>query len=148
MIRVVRTAQLPHDITRLREEADRDSVRNMGLLVDEWASRAERFDGPGEALFAAFDGDTLIGTGGVTRETAVPAMRMRRLYVPKSHRGLGAGRLLAEAMIARGFESTDLLTCNARATPQAAPFWEAMEFVRVGVPSWTHERARADYCTI
>src|ERR1700685_2460996 len=140
MIRVVRIAELPHDTRRLRDEADRDGVRNMALLVERWRNGAERFDGPGEALFGAFDGNALVGVGGVTRETAVPAMRMRRLYMLKAHRKLGAGRLLAEAMIAKGFEGVERLTCNTRATAQAAPFWEAMGFSRVDAPTWTHER--------
>jgi GNAT superfamily N-acetyltransferase len=138
MIRVARITQLPPDIRRLREEADRDGVRNMGLLIDEWESGAERFDAAGEALFGAFDGDTLIGVGGVTIERDADAMRMRRLYVLRNWRKRGAGRALAQMMIAKGLESADFLTCNARATPAAAKFWEAMGFTPVVAPGWTH----------
>lgn len=140
MIRIARITELPPGIRTLREEADRNGIRNMGLLIDEWASGAERFDGVGEALFAAYDGDTLVGMGGVTRETDIPAMRMRRLYILKAYRKRGAGRALAQALIAKGFESADLLTCNARATPEAAIFWEATGFERVERAGWTHER--------
>jgi GNAT superfamily N-acetyltransferase len=138
MIRVARITQLPPDIRRLREEADRDGVRNMGLLINEWESGAERFDAPGEALFGAFDGDTLIGIGGVTIEQGADAMRMRRLYVLGNWRKRGAGRTLAQMMIAKGLESADFLTCNARATPTAAKFWEATGFTPVVAPGWTH----------
>jgi GNAT superfamily N-acetyltransferase len=140
MIRVERSVLLPPGIQGLRNAADAEGVRNMALLVDGWPT--QRFDGPGEALFAAYDGETLTGVGGVTRETDAPAMRMRRLYVLPIARRQGAGRLLADAMIAKGFESADLLTCNARATPLAAPFWEKMGFMRVDAPGWTHELTR------
>ena len=138
MICVVRIDQLPPDIRRLRDEADRDGVRNMGLLIDEWESGAEHFDAPGEALFGAFDGNALIGVGGVTIESDADAMRMRRLYVLHDWRKRGAGRALAQVMIANGLESADFLTCNARATPAAAKFWEAMGFAPVDAPGWTH----------
>jgi GNAT superfamily N-acetyltransferase len=138
MIRVTRITQLQAGIQRLRDEADRDGVRNMGLLVDQWESGAERFDAPGEALFGAFDGDALIGVGGVTIEHGADAMRMRRLYVLHDWRKRGAGRALAQLMMATGLESADFLTCNARATPAAAKFWEAMGFAPVTAPGWTH----------
>lgn len=142
MIRVGRLLQLPPGIRTLRDEADNDGVRNMGLLIDEWDSGAERFEAPGEALFAALDGDTLIGIGGVTVESGADAMRMRRLYVLGDWRKRGAGRALAQMMIAKGLESADFLTCNARATTTAAKFWEAMGFTPVEAPGWTHIFAR------
>jgi GNAT superfamily N-acetyltransferase len=142
MIRVEQIDRLPLDVRVLRDEADCEGVNNMGLLVDQWASGEQRFSKLGEALFAAFDGDRLVGVGGVTREGALPAMRMRRLYVLGMARRRRVGRGLAGAMIARGFESADLLTCNARATPQAAPFWETMGFEPVATRNHTHERRR------
>lgn len=141
MIRVERMARLPLDVQTLREEADRDGIRNMGLLIAEWASGFECFDQPGEALFAAFEGDRLIGIGGVTVERDAPAVRMRRIYVLRGWRKQGAGRALAAVMMAQGFENADLLTSNAR-PPGAAEFWDAMGFARVTAPGWTHELRR------
>ena len=142
MIRVERIDRLPLDIRNLREEADREGVNNMRLLVEQWTSGALRFSKPGEALFAAYEGDALVGVGGVTCETDLDAMRMRRLYVRRDWRKRGAGRSLAQAMIAKGFESADLLTCNARATAAAAPFWETLGFVPVAAAGHTHELRR------
>lgn len=141
MIRVEPVTELPRDIETLRAEADADGIRNVGLLVADWSSGAERFDKPGEALFAAFDGDTLIGIGGVTieQDARVTAMRMRRLYVLRAWRGRGVGRALAGAMMKRGFAGAALLTCNAR-PPGAAEFWDVMGFVRVAAEGRTHER--------
>jgi GNAT superfamily N-acetyltransferase len=145
MIRVVRVTDLPQDIESLRAEADRDGVRNMGLLISEWQSGEERFAEAGEALFAAFDDEKLVGIGGVTIEAGkrVTAMRMRRLYVLQTSRKRGVGRMLAEAMMKHGFASADLLTCNAQ-PPGAAEFWDAMGFARVTAADWTHELTRAD----
>ncbi len=115
----------------------------MALLIDEWESGDERFDGPGDALFGAFDGDALVGIGGVTIEHDADAMRMRRFYVLRDWRKRGVGRALAQLMMARGLEHADFLTCNARATPAAEKFWEAMGFAPVNAPGWTHTFTRA-----
>ena len=141
MIEIRRLTALPPDIEVLRVEAAADGIRNMGILVADWMSGAERYDKPGEALFGAFDGAWLVGIGCVKIEPAVPAMRMRRLYVLRKARRHGVGRMLAEAMIARGFEGADRLTCNA-VPPGAGEFWDAMGFTRVTADGWTHEMRR------
>ncbi len=141
MIEIRRLTALPPDIEILRSEAAADGIRNMGILVADWRSGEDRYDKLGEALFGAFDAVRLVGVGCVKIETAVPAMRMRRLYVLRAARRHGMGRMLAEAMIARGFEASDRLTCNA-VPPGAGEFWDAMEFTRVTAEGWTHEMRR------
>jgi len=141
MIDIRRLSALPPDIEVLRSEAAADGIRNMGILVADWLSGKDRYDMPGEALFGAFEGGGLIGVGCVKIEPGITAMRMRRLYVLRDARRHGIGRLLAQVMIARGFESADLLTCNA-VPPGAAEFWDAMGFARVTADGWTHERRR------
>ncbi len=136
MIDIRHLSDLPPDIEILRAEAAADGIRNMGILVADWRSGAERYDSKGEALFGAFDEGRLVGVGCVKSEP--PAMRMRRLYVLRAARRHGVGSLLARAMIARGFESADRLTCNA-VPPGAGEFWEAVGFVRVTADGWTHE---------
>ncbi|MBI3676714.1 MAG: GNAT family N-acetyltransferase [Proteobacteria bacterium] len=140
MMSVSRIVDLPSDIKILRDEADGDGIRNMGLLVDEWTSGAECFSKPGEALFGAFDGGGLVGIGGVTLEpdTRVRAMRMRRLYVLRGWRNRGVGRALAARMMQHGFSAANLLTCNTRPLG-AAEFWDAMGFSRVAADGRTHE---------
>ncbi len=123
--------ELPEGFVALRAQAEAEGVRNMALLAAQWAGEDNPFRDPG-ALFAAFVEGDLAGLGGVTRQSGLnrPAMRMRRLYVAPAARRLGVGRTLAAAMIQQGLQSADQLISNARATPAAAPFWEAMGFVR------------------
>jgi GNAT superfamily N-acetyltransferase len=141
MIEIRRLTDLPPDIEILRTEAAADGIRNMGVLVADWQSGKERYDKPGEALFGAFDGERLVGIGCVKQEADLPAMRMRRLYVLRAARGHGTGRALAQAIMDRGFESADRLTCNA-VPPGAGEFWDAMGFERVTADGWTHEKWR------
>lgn len=135
-------ADLPAGIGALAEEAVAEDVGNVARLISDWRSGAERFDKPGEVLVAAFDGVTLVGIGGATIEPHAPdgkrALRMRRYYVHSAWRRRGVGRALATEVMKHALETCDLLTVNA-GVPGAAPFWEALGFVRVTDPTRTHE---------
>ena len=140
-MQIVRVSDpLPPELGRIADAADAEGVRNLGLLLAEWASGAQRFAGEGEALFAAYVGGELAGVGGVSREahTSVKAMRLRRFYVAASFRRLGVGRALAGAAMQQGLQAAPMLTLNARASAAAAPFWEALGFERDERNGWTH----------
>ena len=140
MIEIVRVIDdMPVDFHRLRAEAAAEGVRNMDLLARQWADGANRFDGQGEALFAAFVDGELAGVGGVSAETGLAAMRMRRLYVRPSFRRRGVASALAAAMIQQGLQGARLLTVNAAASLAAPPFWEALGFRRSGRAGVTHQ---------
>jgi GNAT superfamily N-acetyltransferase len=138
IVRVIEA--LPEGFDALLADALAEGVNNMALLAAQWADGDERFDGPDEGLFAGLVGGEMAGVGGVTRETGAgePAMRMRRLYVRPAFRRSGLGRTLAGAMMQQGFAAAPLLTANARATPAAPPFWEAMGFAPADRPGFTH----------
>ncbi len=130
---------LPSGVNALAETAADENVRNVARLSDDWSSSAERFDQNGAALFGAFANTHLIAIGGVTPEPALPeAFRVRRFYVHPTHRRQGAARTLASTVIAHAFKHADTITCNARASAAAAPFWEAMGFEAVEAEAWTH----------
>lgn len=132
---------LPEGFRDLLDVSLNEGVQNMALLAERWMEKSERFDGNGEALFAALYGDEVIGLAGVSQEHTLqmPAMRMRRLYVVPMARRQGVARKLAAHCITHGFDYTDLLSCNARATDASGPFWEAMGFqATTAYPNITH----------
>ena len=87
-----------------------------------------RFDGNGEALFAAHVAGVLAGIGGLTIEPGMPgALRMRRFYVRARFRRAGIGRTLATALLERARITGLLVSVNA--APASAPFWESLGFV-------------------
>ena len=67
-IRVLRITALPEGFEELAADAVADGQKMLEILREDWASGATRFDGPGEALFAALAGEALLGLGGVTRD--------------------------------------------------------------------------------
>lgn len=130
--------ELPIGIETLAPLAEAEGVNNLRLLLDGWRA-GEWFDGDGEALFAAFAAGELVGIGGVTPCSHLNgAERVRRFYVAPDFRRTGVGRTLATAAMQHGLRYTRTLTCNARASTAAAPFWEAMGFEPVQATGYTH----------
>jgi GNAT superfamily N-acetyltransferase len=132
--------RLPPGLESLAAAAAAEGVRNVRLLIENWESGAQRFDHAGAALFAAVDGETAAAIGGVRRETDTDesAMRMHRFYVHPSYRRLGLGSRLAREVMAHALRHASVLTCNARASEAAAPFWEALGFAEADGISYTH----------
>lgn len=138
-IRVVRLAALPSGFEELAADATADGHRMLDVLREDWSSGAQRFDGAGEGLFAAFAGAALLGLGGLTRDPyakAEPAGRVRRFYVRRSSRRHGVGRLLLRAIIAQAHGWPVL---RVRAPEAAFAFYESCGFTRAeDAPSATH----------
>ena len=130
----------PGMLSDLVDEAERAGLRFPGRLVAEWASGANRFGRPGEALFVARAGSRVIGICGLNVDpftTAPRVGRVRHLYVLEAHRRNGVGRGLVEAVIraARGvFDRLRLRTNN----PAAARLYESIGFSRCAEADCTH----------
>ena len=113
----------------------------MARLRDEWLAGSNRFDRPGEALYAAYSGAVMAGIGGrnidpYTGDAAVA--RVRHVYVLPAFRRLGVGKALTQRIVAeaRGrFASIVLRTRN----PEAAALYAALGFAPVaGEETTTH----------
>jgi GNAT superfamily N-acetyltransferase len=140
MLQLVRIFdELPDGFGDLVAEASGEGVHNMALLAEGWR-KGERFQGDGDALFAAFLAGGLAGIAGMTAEPAAPepARRLRRLYVRPALRRRGVATALASALTHEGLDNVDLLTVNARATEAACRFWEAQGFQPDTTGPWTH----------
>lgn len=137
-IRLERVDQaLPAGFEGLLAESHSEGHRFLDRLARDWASRAMRFDRPGESLWAAFVEGELAGIGGVTQDPAIPdALRLRRFYVLAGHRGRGIGRALARRLIAAA--DAPLLTVNASAA--SVGFWERLGFASDARDGHSHIR--------
>ncbi|HEY1376762.1 MAG TPA: GNAT family N-acetyltransferase [Gemmataceae bacterium] len=133
---------LPADaLAPLVAEGERDGWRFVRRLADEWAAGINRFDRPGEALFVARAGSSLVGVCGLNADPNAgddTIGRVRRLYVLREYRGSGAGRRLVEAVIASAighFRTLRVRTTN----PEAGRLYERLGFRPVaGVTDCTH----------
>jgi GNAT superfamily N-acetyltransferase len=134
---------LPDRLDGLAEQASAEDIRIVARVVSRWRDGSERFDGPGERLYVAVDHEkgVTIGIGGLAQCPDVPgALRMRRFYVAPLYRRHGVARGLAQRLIEDVEGATTTLTCNARASAAAPPFWESMGFEPVDAPGITHLR--------
>ncbi len=135
------SSSLAEDLAALAAEATTFGIGNSAALVDGWIDGTQRYDRQGEALLVAWDGDVAIGVGGLAQCPDVEgALRVRRFYVAAGARRRGVAGRLATQLIDFGFRHTDTLTCNARASIAAGPFWEAMGFLPVEIDGITHIR--------
>jgi GNAT superfamily N-acetyltransferase len=114
-------------------ESERAGLQFVRRLVEEWVNGANRFDHPGEALFAVWVDGQLVGVCGLNVNPYAAQERIgrvRHLYVLSAFRRLGVGRHLVTQVIetARGrFDILRLRTMN----PAAAQFYEASAFVHL-----------------
>ena len=136
-----RVADLPAGLDALMAEAEKAGHGFVRRLVEDWAAGRNRFDQPGEALFATRAGGQLVGVCGLNVDPYTPAPRVgrvRHLYVATAHRRHGVGQQLVERIVeaARGpFDTLRLRTGNAA----AARLYEKLGFHRCpGVPDCSH----------
>ena len=140
-LRVERVHEPPRDaLAALLDDSERQGLRLVRRLADEWASGANRFDRPGEALFMAWIGGNGVGVGGLTidpYQTAPGVGRVRHVYVLAAHRRAGVGERLMHGILdaARGrFEIVRLRTSN----PAAARLYERLGFQPVDEADCSH----------
>jgi GNAT superfamily N-acetyltransferase len=112
-------------------------------IVDDWAAGANRFEGPGEALFVARYGYEGVGVCGVNVDPFAgdPRLaRLRHLYVHPALRRRGVARGLVERCLAHAagrFERIRLRTGD----PDASRFYVALGFRLCDEPDATHTLA-------
>jgi GNAT superfamily N-acetyltransferase len=140
-VHIQRLNTLPADsLAPLIAESEQAGWCFLRRLLEEWTSGANRFDKPGEALFAVYLGGRLVGVCGLNVDPYAGddrVGRVRRLYVLAECRGLGIGRQLVEAVTsaARGrFVALRLRTESV----EAAALYERLGFRRVELPECTH----------
>src|SRR5712692_10082911 len=121
-------------------ESETSGLRFVRRLVEEWTSGANRFEGPGEALFVARTAREVVGVCGLNVDPYAAGQdvgRVRHLYVLSAYRRLGVGRrLVTEVMEAARSRFVGL---HLRAeNPAAARLYERLGFRRVGAGDDTH----------
>ena len=132
---------MPSAVHELRTSSQREGLANVAILVRDWNDATLRFDCAGETLLVARVEDVTIAVGGLRQCRDVPeALRISRFYVAPAWRRRGVATTLASEILRRSEEFTELVSCNAQASPGAAPFWETLGFVPVNIEGVTHLR--------
>ena len=125
--------RMPEDFGRVVSASEAEGFSLVSRLANDWASGANRFDAPGEALFVAHAGWRTVGCCGLNVDpyTAGDRIgRVRHLYVLPDHRRRGVGTALVDHVIRLAAGSFDELRLRTRHSAAAA-FYEAVGFDRV-----------------
>jgi ribosomal protein S18 acetylase RimI-like enzyme len=121
-------------------ESNQQGWKFVTRLSEEFASGANKFSAPGEALFVATVGEAVVGVCGLNIDPYAAQNstgRVRHLYVLSRYRSRSVGQRLVQAVMsaARGrFSQLRVRTGN----PQAARLYERLGFHRTVVPECTH----------
>ena len=139
---ISRVTDLSRDlIAELLIESEASGYRFLRRVNDEWASGANRFTQPGEALLGAEIGGRLVGICGLNVDpylTDPRVGRVRNVYVLAAYRGRGIGRRLVEQAISMARGHFDRLRLRGEEAGPAR-LYESLGFRRCsGVPNCTH----------
>ena len=99
------------------------------------AFEARLVERPGHTVFGAFDGDTLVGIAGLTRETLLQTRHKGRIwgmYVAATARGHGVARTLLDAALAHARTTPGMAKVTlsvASANVAAIALYESLGFV-------------------
>ena len=131
------------EIQRLVDAAEAEGHVFVARTVDEWATGANRFDGPNEAFFLASVDGEIVGMCGVNVDPYVddPTVgRLRHLYVHPSNRSARIGEQLTDVCLSHAWGRFD--TVRLRTPGEAADrFYERIGFRRISSDTATHERS-------
>ncbi|HEX4953009.1 MAG TPA: GNAT family N-acetyltransferase [Thermoanaerobaculia bacterium] len=120
----------PSDLAALLAASEAEGFRFVRRVAEEWASGANRFAGPGEALFVAIEQGRWVGICGLMRDpyAGLPNVgRLRNLYVLPAVRGRGIGADLTRAVITAAAGSFARLRLRTSG-PQASRLYERLGF--------------------
>lgn len=131
-LRIERIVQLPAGFADLAADAHGSGERMLEVLREDWEAGTIRFDGWGEALFAAHGPNGLVGIGGLTRDPFAGedvVGRVRRFYIRRAARRAGAGRALLGAIVGQA-SAVGYPRLRVRSPASAFAFYEACGFLR------------------
>jgi GNAT superfamily N-acetyltransferase len=118
------------EIIDLVKESLTEGHRHISRLLEDYKSGRNRFSEDGEALFAAFLKDRIIGICGLNKDPILNDKsigRVRRLYVLKEYRQHGVGRRLMDTVIQVAMRHYNVIVLNTD-NPVADKFYRSLGF--------------------
>ncbi|GAB3263038.1 GNAT family N-acetyltransferase [Chitinimonas naiadis] len=140
-LRVERVMDLPAGIEDLCVLGEAEGFRFLARLRADWCCGDNRFDQEGEAFFAVWIDDRLVGIGGLNRDCDDDTLgRVRRVYVHPDARSHGVGHALLAVIEQHAMQHFKRLVLYTNAVP-AMHFYESHGYRRIiGHPQRSHEK--------
>ena len=123
---------LSFDFLPLLEDSIEDGHRHIQRLINDYTTGENKFNKPGESLFVALLDNAIIGVCGLNQYpyNNLTYGRLRRLYVKKTHRKLGIGRMLVETVLKHANENFEILVLKTDSFI-AGRFFESLGFKKI-----------------
>ena len=119
------------EISRLVQESEAEGYRFLSRLVNDFQDGTNRFNKPGEALFAVQnDGGDVVAIGGVNQSpfaNDTQVARLQRFYVLDDARRQGVGSLLLKEIVNHSHDTFNEMTVRTESS-KADAFYRANGF--------------------
>ncbi|PGB02353.1 GNAT family N-acetyltransferase [Bacillus toyonensis] len=123
---------MKYEISHLVQDSKEEGFNFLIKLINEYENKINVFKKTGECLYGIFQGNTLIGIGGLNQDPFTgdnKIGRLRRFYIAKNYRGKGLGRLLLDRIISDAKKYFTIVVLNTD-TEQGDKFYTSGGFVK------------------
>ncbi|MDT3498603.1 GNAT family N-acetyltransferase [Bacillus toyonensis] len=123
---------MKYEISHLVQDSKEEGFNFLIKLINEYENKINVFKKTGECLYGIFQGNMLIGIGGLNQDPFTgdnKIGRLRRFYIAKNYRGKGLGRLLLDRIISDAKKYFTIVVLNTD-TEQGDKFYTSGGFVK------------------
>ena len=116
----------------LVQESKEEGFNFLKKLINEYENKLNTFNKTGECLYGIFQGEKLIGIGGLNEDPYTinnKIGRIRRFYIAKKYRRKGLGRLLLARIINDAKKHFNIVVLNTD-TVQGDKFYTSSGFLK------------------
>ncbi|WP_265938193.1 GNAT family N-acetyltransferase [Bacillus thuringiensis] len=124
-----------YEFSHLVQDSEEEGFNFLIRLISEYKNEINTFNKTGECLYGIFQGDMLIGVGGLnedpyTKDNKIG--RLRRFYISKDFRRIGLGNLLLNQLLCHAEKYFEVIVLHAD-TKEGDAFYTANGFVKEGL---------------
>ncbi|HHT7170633.1 TPA: GNAT family N-acetyltransferase [Bacillus cereus] len=123
---------MKYEFKYLVQESKEEGVKFLKKLINEYENELNTFNKSGECLYGIFQGEKLIGIGGLNADPYTENNkigRLRRFYIAKDYRRIGLGKLLLNKLLSHAEKYFKVVVLHTD-TKQGDVFYTANGFVK------------------
>ncbi|MEB9907032.1 GNAT family N-acetyltransferase [Bacillus anthracis] len=123
---------MKYEFKYLVQESKEEGFKFLQKLINEYENELNTFNKSGECLYGIFQGEKLIGIGGLNADPYTENNkigRLRRFYIAKDYRRIGLGKLLLNKLLSHAEKYFKVVVLHTD-TKQGDVFYTANGFVK------------------
>lgn len=123
---------MKYEFKYLVQESKEEGFKFLKKLINEYENELNTFNKSGECLYGIFQGEKLIGIGGLNADPYTENNkigRLRRFYIAKDYRRIGLGKLLLNKLLSHAEKYFKVVVLHTD-TKQGDVFYTANGFVK------------------